>query len=160
VTPLTIEDVSRIHFRGGSQIGISRANPTTKPELLENAVHSLLRLGVSQLITIGGDDTAFSAMKLLERAEGRLRVVHVPKTIDNDLDLPPYVDTFGFPNGSPSRGGDHSRRLRGEDSVLYFGMRSLATTRARPIDFAIGLRSSLTPQIDGVQARLDRAAFP
>src|SRR5213594_3021964 len=53
VTPLTIEDVSRIHFRGGSQLGISRANPTTKPELLENAVHSLLRLGVSQLITIG-----------------------------------------------------------------------------------------------------------
>ena len=28
VTPLTIEAVSRIHFRGGSHIGISRANPT------------------------------------------------------------------------------------------------------------------------------------
>ena len=32
VTPLTIDDVSRIHFRGGSHIGISRANPTTDPE--------------------------------------------------------------------------------------------------------------------------------
>ena len=40
------------------------------------------------LITIGGDDTAFSAMKLEEKAGGRIRVVHVPKTIDNDLDLP------------------------------------------------------------------------
>ena len=96
VTPLTIDDVSRIHFRGGSQIGISRANPTSDPHHLENAVLSLLRLGVSQLVTIGGDDTAFSAMKLLEEARGRLRVVHVPKTIDNDLDLPAYVDTFGF----------------------------------------------------------------
>jgi 6-phosphofructokinase len=96
VTVLDIDDVSRIHFRGGSHIGISRANPTKDPQHLENAVISLLRLNVSQLITIGGDDTAFSAMKLEEKAAGRIQVVHVPKTIDNDLDMPPYVDTFGF----------------------------------------------------------------
>jgi 6-phosphofructokinase 1 len=96
VRPLTIDEVSRIHFRGGSHIGISRANPTKNPEHLENAVISLLRLNVSQLITIGGDDTAFSAMKLAEKAQGRIQVVHVPKTIDNDLDLPAHVDTFGF----------------------------------------------------------------
>ncbi len=96
VTPLTIENVSRIHFRGGSYIGISRANPTLKPAHLENTIISLLRLNVSQLITIGGDDTAFSAMKLEEQSQGRIRVVHVPKTIDNDLLLPAYVDTFGF----------------------------------------------------------------
>ena len=65
---LTIEEVSRIHFRGGSYIGISRANPTLDPQHLENTVISLLRLNVSQLITIGGDDTAFSAMKLEERS--------------------------------------------------------------------------------------------
>jgi 6-phosphofructokinase 1 len=96
VTPLTIAGVSRIHFRGGSHIGISRANPTDNPQHLENTVISLLRLNVSQLITIGGDDTAFSAMKLEQKASGRIQVVHVPKTIDNDLDLPLYVDTFGF----------------------------------------------------------------
>ncbi|MHC4848843.1 MAG: diphosphate--fructose-6-phosphate 1-phosphotransferase [Planctomycetota bacterium] len=96
VHPLVMDDVSRIHFRGGSHIGISRANPTKDPQHLENAVLSLLRLNVSQLITIGGDDTAFSAMMLEQKAEGRIRVVHVPKTIDNDLDLPGYVDTFGF----------------------------------------------------------------
>jgi len=96
IVPLTIERVSRIHFRGGSYIGISRANPTQDPQHLENTIISLLRLNVSQLITIGGDDTAFSAMKLEEKAGGRIRVAHVPKTIDNDLDLPPYVDTFGF----------------------------------------------------------------
>jgi len=96
VTHLTTDAVSRIHFRGGSYIGISRANPTTSPQQLENAVISLLRLNVTRLITIGGDDTAFSAMKLEQKAAGRIRVVHVPKTIDNDLDLPPYIDTFGY----------------------------------------------------------------
>jgi 6-phosphofructokinase 1 len=96
VVPLGIDEVSRIHFRGGSYIGISRANPTLDPQHLENTVISLLRLNVSQLITIGGDDTAFSAMKLQEKSAGRIRVVHVPKTIDNDLDLPPHIDTFGF----------------------------------------------------------------
>jgi 6-phosphofructokinase 1 len=95
-TPLTIDAVSRIHFRGGSHLGIARANPTTDPRLLDQTVNSLLRLNVTQLITIGGDDTAFSAMKLEEHAAGRIRVVHVPKTIDNDLDLPPHIDTFGF----------------------------------------------------------------
>ena len=95
-TPLTIESVSRIHFRGGSHIGISRANPTTRPDDLEQVVVSLLRLNVDMLITIGGDDTAFSAMRVEEQGRGRIRVVHVPKTIDNDLDLPANVDTFGY----------------------------------------------------------------
>jgi 6-phosphofructokinase 1 len=96
VVPLGIDEVSRIHFRGGSYIGISRANPSKDPQHLENTVISLLRLNVEQLITIGGDDTAFSAMRLQSQSGGRIRVVHVPKTIDNDLDLPPAIDTFGF----------------------------------------------------------------
>ncbi len=96
IMPLTISAVSRIHFRGGSFIGISRANPTEKEAHLENSVTSLLRLNVDRLITIGGDDTAYSAHMLNERSGGRIRVVHVPKTIDNDLDLPLYGNTFGF----------------------------------------------------------------
>ncbi|MBE2281393.1 MAG: 6-phosphofructokinase [Ignavibacteriaceae bacterium] len=94
--PLTIDSVSRIHFRGGSFIGISRANPTKNKKHLENTVTSLLRLNVDKLITIGGDDTAYSAMKVEEMANGRIKVVHVPKTIDNDLDLPHGIPTFGF----------------------------------------------------------------
>src|SRR2546427_6151507 len=61
VTPLDIGEVSRIHFRGGSYIGISRANPTKDPKHLDNAVLALLRLNVSQLITIGGGRTGYSA---------------------------------------------------------------------------------------------------
>jgi 6-phosphofructokinase 1 len=96
IKELNINNVSRIHFRGGSYIGISRANPTKDDKHLENAVTSLLRLDVDKLITIGGDDTAFSALKVNEMAAGRIRVVHVPKTIDNDLDLPHGIPTFGF----------------------------------------------------------------
>jgi 6-phosphofructokinase 1 len=96
VLPLSIENVSQLHFDGGSVIGTARANPTKNPALLDNVLKALLRLDVTQVITIGGDDTAFSSMKLQEKAGKRLRVVHVPKTIDNDLDLPPHIDTFGY----------------------------------------------------------------
>jgi 6-phosphofructokinase 1 len=93
---LDIESVSRIHFRGGSCLGTARANPTRDPKTLDATVKSLEQLGVGKLITIGGDDTAFSAMRLAEHSSGRLKVVHVPKTIDNDLDLPAWIPTFGY----------------------------------------------------------------
>ena len=96
VKRLSIEDISRIHFSGGSCLGTARANPTQHIEHLDACLTSLNALGVTRLITIGGDDTAFSALKLEQRAAGRLQVVHVPKTIDNDLDLPHGIPTFGF----------------------------------------------------------------
>ena len=96
VKPLSIDEVSRIHFRGGSHVGTARANPTKNPEQLARTLETLLKLDVSGLITIGEDDTAFSALKLAQMAGGRLQIVHVPKTIDNDLDLPHGISTFGF----------------------------------------------------------------
>jgi len=96
VRPLDIESVSRIHFRGGSCLGTARANPTKDPATLDATVESLKKLGISRLITIGGDDTAFSALRLAEHSKGAVRVVHVPKTIDNDLDLPEWIPTFGY----------------------------------------------------------------
>ncbi len=96
VVPLTISDTGRIHFRGGSFLGISRANPTKNPKDLARVLDSLDRLGVGMLLTIGGDDTALTAYKLSQAAGGALRVAHVPKTIDNDLDLPHDVWTFGY----------------------------------------------------------------
>ena len=95
VIPLTIENVTPIHFRGGSFIGIDRANPAREGKL-EQTVQALRSLGVDKLICIGGDGTAFTATALAECAGERLRVVHVPKTIDNDLMLPDDIPTFGF----------------------------------------------------------------
>jgi 6-phosphofructokinase 1 len=94
--PLDIESVSRIHFRGGSCLGTARANPTKDPLTLDTTLKSLQQLGVTKLVTIGGDDTAFSAMRLAAHSQGMLKVVHVPKTIDNDLDLPAWIPTFGY----------------------------------------------------------------
>ena len=93
---LAPETVSRLHFRGGSFLRTSRANPTKEHQHLATALSSLKQLGISGLITIGGDDTAYSAFQLEQLSKGSLRVVHVPKTIDNDLCLPHGVSTFGF----------------------------------------------------------------
>ncbi len=94
--PLDIEDVARMHYRGGSMLGIARANPTRKDEDLERVIAGLESRGIDKLVTIGGDDTAYSAFRVSQAAKGRIRVAHVPKTIDNDLDLPPEIDTFGY----------------------------------------------------------------
>ena len=96
VRPLSIDEVSRIHFRGGSIIGTSRANPARSEQELDTVIATLGKLGVTRLITIGGDGTAGCAVSVAKRAKGKLSVVHVPKTIDNDLDLPADVDTFGY----------------------------------------------------------------
>jgi 6-phosphofructokinase 1 len=96
VQPLHIRDVSRIHLRGGSILRTARENPTKSPELMENVVRSLEALHIRWLVTIGGDDTAFTASRLVSAAGDRFRVAHVPKTIDNDLPLPGDAPTFGF----------------------------------------------------------------
>src|SRR5262247_1454768 len=96
VRPLEVADVSRIHLRGGSILRTSRTNPARDVATLQSVVDSLAKLDVEALITIGGDDTAFSASRVAAQAGGALRVVHVPKTIDNDLPLPGGSQTFGF----------------------------------------------------------------
>lgn len=96
VRRLMIEDVSRIHLQGGSILYTSRANPTKKPEDLVRTVEAMQTLGLDVLLTVGGDDTGFSASVVASAASGSIKVVHVPKTIDNDLPLPYGVPTFGY----------------------------------------------------------------
>jgi 6-phosphofructokinase len=94
--PLTIDDVSRVHLSGGSILGTSRENPTRSAEATRAVIETLQAAGVTHLVTIGGDDTALSARHISEQSRGAIRGVHVPKTIDNDLPLPPHIPTFGF----------------------------------------------------------------
>jgi len=96
IIPLTINDVSRIHFSGGSILRTSRNNPTKDSRQIKNVIESLLKLGIDRLITIGGDDTAYTASILFKETKGKIHIVHVPKTIDNDLPLPENKSTFGF----------------------------------------------------------------
>ncbi|MCR5438434.1 MAG: 6-phosphofructokinase [Selenomonas sp.] len=93
------KNISRIHLTGGCILKMSRFNPTKKESDLRTVVETLTELGVTHLVTIGGDDTAYSSAAVSEYARkmGRtINVVHVPKTIDNDLPLPEGVPTFGF----------------------------------------------------------------
>ena len=96
VTELTIDDVSRLHFTGGSYLRTSRTNPGKDDATLDRCITSLLRLGVRYLVCIGGDDTTYGASRIAAQTRGRLGVVTVPKTIDNDLPLPDNAPTFGF----------------------------------------------------------------
>jgi 6-phosphofructokinase 1 len=105
---LEISRVARIHFDGGSILRTARTNLLDKQSLKTSprvephpgkvslALGRLRELGINCLLTIGGDDTALSARFLAEAGGGNLRVVHVPKTIDNDLPLPQNQPTFGF----------------------------------------------------------------
>lgn len=106
--PLSIADSSRIHFDGGSILRTSRSNLLDSSKLASSTVvqgnaekiarvlERLFALEVNCLLTIGGDDTALSARLLADASGGKLRVVHVPKTIDNDLPLPGDIPTFGY----------------------------------------------------------------
>jgi 6-phosphofructokinase 1 len=96
IRPLRIDDVSRVHLLGGSVLGTSRENPTRSPDATRAVIDTLREAAVTHLVTIGGDDTALSSRHISERSSGAIRSVHVPKTIDNDLPLPPHVPTFGF----------------------------------------------------------------
>jgi len=96
IIPLEIRNVSRIHFTGGSILRTSRENPTKSEKNLEMVVNTLKKLQIKYLIAIGGDDTAFAASQICKKANGEIRIAHVPKTIDNDLPLPGYMPTFGF----------------------------------------------------------------
>jgi len=98
--PLTTERVEYIYLEGGSILHNARANPTTSPQLMQQCVTALRSAGIDALVSIGGDDTAFSASQVAKYAREvmgiDLRSVHVPKTIDNDLPLPGDIPTFGY----------------------------------------------------------------
>jgi 6-phosphofructokinase len=94
--PLSIRDVKDIHLKGGSILGTARTNPTKSEEQMKNVFKAFAELGITNLVTIGGDDTAFSASVVAKQSKGKIKVAHVPKTIDNDLPLPGATPTFGF----------------------------------------------------------------
>jgi phosphofructokinase-like protein len=90
--PLGVPEVRGILPRGGTILGSSRTNPFKEDGGVERILGSLESEGVDGLIAIGGEDTLGVAARL--NAEHGVRVVGVPKTIDNDLGATDY--TFGF----------------------------------------------------------------
>lgn len=89
--PLDVEAMRGTLPRGGTVLGSSRTNPFTIDGGVDACRASLERLGIDALIAIGGEDTLGVADKLHDLG---VRVVGVPKTIDNDLSGTEL--TFGF----------------------------------------------------------------
>ena len=91
VQALDREDVRGILQRGGTILGTSRRDPYVHGEGYASVRKTIEANGIDAVIVIGGDGTLRTALALSR--EG-LRVVGVPKTIDNDI---PGTDmTFGF----------------------------------------------------------------
>src|SRR5262245_34263237 len=110
VKPLTIELAKPIHRRGGSILGTSRTNPTKSDADMRNVLDVLRRLEVGYLVTIGGDDTAYSASRVYAEAGGAIRVAHVPKTIHIDLPVPGSTLSVSFKTArQPGLVDDQSR---------------------------------------------------
>jgi len=90
-TELSLSTVGGLLPRGGTILRTSRTNPAKHPDGLQRCVENLNKHGCDALIAIGGDDTLSVAQKLFDMG---VKVVGVPKTIDNDLSGTDY--TFGF----------------------------------------------------------------
>ena len=88
---LTRETTSGILHRGGTILGTSRTNPFKVENGLERVKRAVERNGIGAIIAIGGEGTLSATTRMHQ--EG-LRVVGVPKTIDNDISATDF--TFGF----------------------------------------------------------------
>ncbi|WP_440710314.1 6-phosphofructokinase [Herbiconiux sp. YIM B11900] len=84
-------DVRGIGKQGGTILGTSRTNPFEGNGGPERIQENLDRLGIDAIMAIGGEGTLAAAKRLTDAG---LKIVGVPKTVDNDLDATDY--TFGF----------------------------------------------------------------
>jgi phosphofructokinase-like protein len=80
--PLNAETVSGILHLGGTILRTSRTNPRKMEGGIDKCLASIKANNLDALITIGGDDTQGVANALVEKG---VKIVGVPKTIDNDL---------------------------------------------------------------------------
>src|ERR1700730_6533822 len=89
--PLDLAAVAGILPRGGTILRTSRTNPSKRPDGIDRCMATIEKNKIDALVASGGDDTLSVAQKLYETG---IKVVGVPKTIDNDLSGTDY--TFGF----------------------------------------------------------------
>jgi 6-phosphofructokinase 1 len=89
--PLRRDDVRGIIARGGTILGTSRMDPYVHGDGYASVARTVQANDIDAVVVVGGDGTLRSAERL---AQEGLRVVGVPKTIDNDIAATDV--TFGF----------------------------------------------------------------
>jgi phosphofructokinase-like protein len=89
--PLKWSDVSHIINLGGTILHTTRTNPFSRKDGPAAVLANVKELGLDAVVAVGGEDTLSVAAKL---AQMGLKVVGVPKTMDNDIVATDV--TFGF----------------------------------------------------------------
>jgi phosphofructokinase-like protein len=140
--PLVPADVADAVLRGGTMLGSSRTNPFASSGDAEKVLATLRRRGVDALVAIGGDDTLSAGRELAKRG---VKVVGVPKTMDNDVAATDW--TFGFDSASSvavdalerlrDTAGSHHRAIVLEVMGRHAGWVALATGLGGGADFTL-----------------------
>jgi 6-phosphofructokinase 1 len=88
LTPRAVDSILQL---GGTILGTSRTNPLKNPIHLQEVLDNVVALELDALVPIGGDDTLSVAYELHRRG---VKVVGIPKTVDNDLSETDYCIGF------------------------------------------------------------------
>src|SRR6187402_2532015 len=91
IMQLTRNEVKGIGKFGGTILGTSRTNPFEGNGGVDRINDVMAENGIDAIIAIGGEGTLAAAKRLTDAG---IKIVGVPKTVDNDLDATDY--TFGF----------------------------------------------------------------
>jgi 6-phosphofructokinase 1 len=135
---LTRENTRTIDRRGGTMLHTSRTNPlkmhnlsthlagedfpvspshTTKTwDISKQVLSNLSALGIEHLIAIGGDDTLSHAAKLNEFG---VKIVGIPKTMDNDVRNTEYCIGFSMAITRASDAIQRQRKARTSASAFF-----------------------------------------
>ena len=136
VMPLTRKEIQGIAKQGGTILGTSRTNPFEGAGGVERITENLERFGIDAIMAIGGEGTLAAAKRLTDAG---LKIVGVPKTVDNDLGATDY--TFGFDTAVQiatdamdrlrTTGDSHSRCMVAEVMGRHVGWIGRASCRER-----------------------------
>lgn len=156
IVELTVENVNRAGRTGGTFLHSSRTRPSTLPkdvvpphlqdkytdevnDVTEDVIKNLEFLGIDYLIPIGGDDTLSYGYRLHEQG---VKVVAIPKTMDNDVPGTDYCIGFGtcvtrtieLTHQLRTSAGSHERFLVIEVFGRYAGFTAVLPTMAGAAD--------------------------
>jgi 6-phosphofructokinase len=170
---ITHQMLKRTRNSQGIMIGSARANPgkeisspahledTARTASLKAVYDALVSLGVDALVSIGGDDTLKTANKFklfqeqLPEESRRIRVVHLPKTIDNDYTGIDF--TFGYFTAVEFLAGEIRNLLAdAEASRAYFVVESMGRSAGwLAYGVAIAGEASLVISVEDISGKYE-----